>query len=72
MTASRNAVLTAQGLTKVYSIGDGVQVYALRGVNRPIGVASWETELVRQLPDDFKGSLPTVEELEAELAGDEE
>ncbi len=33
MTASRNAVLTAQGLTKVYSIGDGVQVYALRGVN---------------------------------------
>lgn len=46
--------------------------YALRGLHRPIGVASWETELVRQLPDDFKGSLPTVEELEAELAGGEE
>ena len=43
--------------------------YALRGVNRPIGVASRETELVRQLPEDFWGSLPAVEEIEAELAG---
>lgn len=52
---------------------DRVKVeYALRDIRKPIGVASWETELVRQLPDDFKGSLPTVEELEAELAGDEE
>jgi predicted nuclease of restriction endonuclease-like (RecB) superfamily len=43
--------------------------YALRGVNRPIGVAGWETELVRQLPEGLRGSLPTVEELEEELAG---
>lgn len=45
--------------------------YALRGVHRPTGVASWETELVRHLPDDFRGSLPSVEEIKAELAGDE-
>lgn len=52
---------------------DRVKVeYALRDIRKPIGVASWETELVRQLPDDFKGSLPTVEEIEAELAGGEE
>jgi hypothetical protein len=37
----------------------------------PIGVASWETELVRQLPEDLRSSLPTVEELEEELEGEE-
>jgi len=42
--------------------------YALRGLNRPIGVADWETQLVERLPDDLRGSLPTVEELELELA----
>ena len=41
--------------------------YALRDLNKPIGVAEWETRLVEQLPDDLKGSLPTVEEIEAEL-----
>jgi predicted nuclease of restriction endonuclease-like (RecB) superfamily len=41
--------------------------YALRGINKPIGVAEWETKLVEKLPDELKGSLPTVEEIEAEL-----
>jgi len=41
--------------------------YALRDLNKPIGVAEWETRLVEELPDDLKGSLPTVEEIEAEL-----
>ena len=41
--------------------------YALRGFEKPIGVAQWETTLVNSLPDDLKGSLPTVEEIEAEL-----
>ena len=27
----------------------------------------WETQLVDELPDDLRGSLPTVEEIEAEL-----
>ena len=44
--------------------------YALRDVNKPIGVAEWETQIVESLPDDLKGSLPTVEELEAELQDD--
>jgi len=35
---------------------------------KPIGVAHWEAKLVEALPEDLKGSLPTVEELEAELA----
>ncbi len=42
--------------------------YALRGFEKPMGVAQWETTLVDSLPDDLKGSLPTVEEIEAELS----
>ncbi len=41
--------------------------YALRGLNKPIGVADWETQLVETLPEDLRSSLPTVEQLEAEL-----
>jgi hypothetical protein len=42
--------------------------YALRDVQKPIGVAEWETRLVETLPEELQGSLPTVEQLEAELA----
>jgi predicted nuclease of restriction endonuclease-like (RecB) superfamily len=43
--------------------------YALRNLKRPIGVAQWETQIVKSLPKVLKGSLPTVEELEKELLG---
>ncbi|MBI2889232.1 MAG: DUF1016 domain-containing protein [Nitrospirae bacterium] len=42
--------------------------YALRGFDRPIGVAEWKTKITRTLPEELKGSLPTVDEIEAELA----
>ena len=45
--------------------------YALRGFNSPMGVAQWETRLTETLPDDLKGSLPTIKEIEAELMLDE-
>ncbi|MEK7388066.1 MAG: PDDEXK nuclease domain-containing protein [Elusimicrobiota bacterium] len=45
--------------------------YALRGVQKPIGVAHWETKIVESLPADLKGVLPTVEELEKELENGE-
>lgn len=41
--------------------------YALAGYAVPIGVAAWQTQLTQQLPDDLRPSLPTVEEIEAEL-----
>ncbi len=41
--------------------------YALRNFKKPIGVAEWETKIVKKLPPEFKDSLPTVEEIEAEL-----
>jgi predicted nuclease of restriction endonuclease-like (RecB) superfamily len=42
--------------------------YALRDLRKPIGVAEWETKIVDHLPENLRGSLPTVEEIEAELA----
>ncbi|MBU0714096.1 MAG: DUF1016 family protein [Verrucomicrobia bacterium] len=41
--------------------------YALRDVKKPIGVAQWETKIVKALPKEFKGSLPTVKEIEKEM-----
>lgn len=43
--------------------------YALRDMKKPIGVAEWKTKLTRSLPKKMKGSLPTIEEIEAELGG---
>ena len=39
--------------------------YSLKGISQPIGVS--EYELTRLCPEDFKGSLPSIEEIEAEL-----
>jgi len=44
-----------------------VAEYALRDINKPIGIA--EYRLAESLPDKLKGSLPTIEDLESELAG---
>lgn len=44
--------------------------YALSSTSRPISVAQWETELTQSLPDSLKGSLPSIEEIEAELSSD--
>lgn len=40
--------------------------YLLGKIDMPIGVSDYE--LLRKVPDDFKSQLPTVEEIEAELA----
>lgn len=42
-----------------------VAEYALRGVDKPIGIS--EYELTRALPAKLRSSLPTVEEIESEL-----
>jgi predicted nuclease of restriction endonuclease-like (RecB) superfamily len=39
--------------------------YALRDINKPIGVS--EFELTRALPKNLKSSLPSIEDIEAEL-----
>ncbi len=42
--------------------------YALRGYIKPIGISQWETQITRSLPEKLKSSLPTIEEIEAELS----
>jgi len=42
--------------------------YALRDVKKPIGVAEWTTRLVESLPKKLQSSLPTIAQIEAELA----
>ena len=40
--------------------------YSLRDIHKPIGVSDYG--LTRALPDELKSSLPTIEEIEQELA----
>jgi predicted nuclease of restriction endonuclease-like (RecB) superfamily len=47
-----------------------VAEYALRNVGTPMGVARCTTQLVESLPAEFKGSLPSPKELQAELEWD--
>jgi len=42
--------------------------YALRGIDKPIGVSSFE--LTRALPETLQSSLPSIEEIERELGGE--
>jgi predicted nuclease of restriction endonuclease-like (RecB) superfamily len=42
-----------------------VAEYALRNISKPIGVSAYE--LTRALPDNYKSSLPSIADLEAEL-----
>jgi hypothetical protein len=44
-----------------------VAEYALRDINKPMGVAEWKQALTKSLPDPLQSKLPSVEELEAEL-----
>ena len=42
-----------------------VAEYALRGIDKPMGVA--EYQLVRAIPEPLASGLPTIEQIEAEL-----
>ena len=53
------------GILICKSKNDTVVEYALKDVNKPIGVS--EYTITRNLPDELKSSLPSIEEIEAEL-----
>jgi len=40
--------------------------YALRGIDKPIGIS--EYELTRTLPESLKSALPSIEDIERELS----
>lgn len=56
------------GLLLCTSKNKVVAEYALRDNTRPIGVA--EYQLVESLPEELQTSLPSIEQIERELAGE--
>ena len=44
--------------------------YALRDIQKPIGVSGYATKIMEKLPKELKGTLPTIEEIEAQLEKD--
>jgi hypothetical protein len=55
------------GLLLVKDKNRTVVEYSLAGYTKPIGVAQWERQMTQSLPDELKPSLPSIEEIEAEL-----
>ena len=55
------------GILLCKSKNEVIAEYALRDISKPLGVA--EYRLAEALPEKLEGSLPTIEELEAELEG---
>ena len=55
------------GLLLVKEKNKMVVEYSLSGYTKPIGVADWERQITKSLPEELKSSLPTIEEIEAEL-----
>jgi predicted nuclease of restriction endonuclease-like (RecB) superfamily len=55
------------GLLLVKDKNEMVVEYSLDGYIKPIGVAQWERQITESLPAELKSSLPTIEEIEAEL-----
>lgn len=44
--------------------------YALQGLDQSLAVAAWQTQLTESLPEELRSSLPSIAEIEAELAQD--
>ena len=57
------------GILICKSKNDTVVEYALKDIRKPIGVS--EYIITKNLPDELKSSLPSIEEIEAELNGSE-
>ena len=52
------------------SKNDVVVEYALKDIHKPIGVS--EYLITKNLPIEFQSSLPSIEQIEAELGGGDE
>jgi predicted nuclease of restriction endonuclease-like (RecB) superfamily len=58
------------GLLLVKSKNKLVVEYSLTGFNNPIGVANWERDVQKSFPENLKSSLPSIDEIEQELANE--
>ncbi|MEY3499649.1 MAG: hypothetical protein RL308_1318 [Bacteroidota bacterium] len=55
-------LILCQGKDKIFA------EYSLRGMDKPIGIS--EYELTRALPENYKGSLPSIEDIENQFLND--
>lgn len=55
------------GLLLVKGKNKTVVEYSLAGYQNPIGVAEWQEQITKQLPENLRSSLPTIEEIEKEM-----
>lgn len=55
------------GLLLVKGKNKTVVEYSLSGYHNPIGVADWQDQMTKALPDDLQSSLPAIEEIEKEI-----
>lgn len=55
------------GLLLCKSKDNYVAEYALRDINKPIGISSYTTKLIESLPKELKNKLPSIAEIEREL-----
>ena len=56
------------GLLLCKTKNDVTAEYGLRSIGVPIGVAEWTNAITTSLPDELTSTLPSIEELESELA----
>lgn len=56
------------GLLLCKTKNDVTAEYGLRSIGAPIGVAEWTNAMTTSLPEELSSTLPTIEELESELA----
>lgn len=64
----RRTIRRSIGLILCRSKNRVIAEYALRDLTKPIGVSGYVTKLVESLPEALKGIVPSVAELEKELA----
>ncbi len=57
------------GLLLVRDKDHVVAEYCLQGYTKPIGISEWQDAIQNNLPQIFRSSLPSIEEIEAELDG---
>lgn len=55
------------GILLVKTKDNLIAEYALQDINKPMGIAGYTTQLIDSLPKELKSSLPTIEEIEAEI-----
>ena len=71
--AAVDAMLRAEGDNQTIGLlvckdkDDVLAQYAVNNLNTPVGISSYE--LSHLIPEKFKGSMPSIEEIEAEISG---